>query len=167
MTLSVLVHLCLHLLLLLSNINHSPLFCPPLFLFLHLFWDCSTSSCPTFCLSFLPSVSGCSVAALKRLPFMRNRSKDKDKDKAIYRRSMCKTAVSCRRPLKLQPLPPRLSSLMSHLEKQRLTSHWYYGVCSIWKRLRDYSSPTQSLRLNSFTYLMLTQIIQILKKSSH
>ncbi|KAL0964528.1 hypothetical protein UPYG_G00325200 [Umbra pygmaea] len=30
----------------------------------------------------------CSSNALKRLPFMRNRSKDKDKEKAIYRRSM-------------------------------------------------------------------------------
>ncbi|KAK0150013.1 Girdin [Merluccius polli] len=30
-------------------------------------------------------------STLKRLPFMRNRSKDKDKAKAVYRRSMCKT----------------------------------------------------------------------------
>ena len=31
------------------------------------------------------------ATALKRLPFMRNRSKEKDKEKAIYRRSMCKS----------------------------------------------------------------------------
>uniref|UniRef100_A0A8B9HFA0 Coiled-coil domain containing 88A n=1 Tax=Astyanax mexicanus TaxID=7994 RepID=A0A8B9HFA0_ASTMX len=30
-------------------------------------------------------------STLKRLPFMRNRSKEKDKEKAIYRRSMCKS----------------------------------------------------------------------------
>ncbi|KAI2523458.1 coiled-coil domain containing 88A [Homo sapiens] len=32
-----------------------------------------------------------SMVALKRLPFLRNRPKDKDKMKACYRRSMCKT----------------------------------------------------------------------------
>lgn len=31
------------------------------------------------------------MVALKRLPFLRNRPKDKDKTKACYRRSMCKT----------------------------------------------------------------------------
>ncbi|CAF97062.1 unnamed protein product, partial [Tetraodon nigroviridis] len=43
---------------------------------------------------------------IKRLPFMRNRSKDKDKAKAIYRRSMCKIAVSRHANLPLSPLPP-------------------------------------------------------------
>uniref|UniRef100_A0A3Q2QCC0 Coiled-coil domain containing 88A n=1 Tax=Fundulus heteroclitus TaxID=8078 RepID=A0A3Q2QCC0_FUNHE len=33
-------------------------------------------------------------STIKRLPFMRNRSKDKDKAKAVYRRSMCKPSVS-------------------------------------------------------------------------
>lgn len=61
--------------------------------------------CLSGCLSVLPR---CALTAIKRLPFMRNRSKDKDKAKAIYRRSMCKTPVSRhashRHP---PPLPPR------------------------------------------------------------
>ena len=49
-----------------------------------------------------PPFAGCPVTALKRLPFMRNRPKEKDKVKAIYRRSMCKISGS----LVLPPSPP-------------------------------------------------------------
>ncbi|KAA8583575.1 hypothetical protein FQN60_014783 [Etheostoma spectabile] len=56
-----------------------------LFSFLHLPWACSValSVCLSVCLSLAVILT-----AIKRLPFMRNRSKDKDKAKAIYRRSM-------------------------------------------------------------------------------
>lgn len=46
------------------------------------------------------------VTALKKLPFMRNRSKEKDREKAVYRRSMCKTSDSPQ---------PSCSSLTVHL----------------------------------------------------
>uniref|UniRef100_A0A671QQ95 Girdin-like n=1 Tax=Sinocyclocheilus anshuiensis TaxID=1608454 RepID=A0A671QQ95_9TELE len=42
-------------------------------------------------------------SALKKLPFMRNRSKEKDQVKAVYRRSMCKTSA--------RPHPSRSSSV--------------------------------------------------------
>lgn len=54
-----------------------------------------------FC--FSPLCFGCKLTALKRLPFMRTRSKEKDKEKAIYRRSMCKTSNS---PPSVLPPPP-------------------------------------------------------------
>lgn len=42
--------------------------------------------------AFLSLAARCPVTALKKLPFMRNRSKEKDRVKAVYRRSMCKTS---------------------------------------------------------------------------
>lgn len=61
------------------------------------FFLSSSNSLGIFCCcpsSVCLSISGCALTAMKRLPFMRNRSKDKDKAKAIYRRSMCKTSDS-------------------------------------------------------------------------
>uniref|UniRef100_A0A8C3AZR6 Coiled-coil domain containing 88A n=1 Tax=Cyclopterus lumpus TaxID=8103 RepID=A0A8C3AZR6_CYCLU len=49
-------------------------------------------------------------STLKRLPFMRNRSKDKDKAKAIYRRSMCKTSPLAATLAFLRLLPPLISA---------------------------------------------------------
>lgn len=87
------------------------------FFFLHL-----PRACPAVSFPCLP-VSGCAVTAIKRLPFMRSRSKDKDKAKAIYRRSMCKTSVSRHASPPLSPLP-LIVSVGETKEEQSLISGW-------------------------------------------
>lgn len=92
-----------------DHVNHTPVFCP-LFLLLLSF---PPPLLGLFCRLPPSLVSGCALTAIKRLPFMRNRSKDKDKAKAIYRRSMCKIAVSrhAKRPLfPLPPIPPSMET---------------------------------------------------------
>lgn len=74
------------------------------------------------CLSYCLSVSGCTLTAIKRLPFMRNRSKDKDKAKAIYRRSMCKTSVGRHASPPPPPLP--LIVTLGETKEQSLISGW-------------------------------------------
>ena len=73
------------------------------------------------------SVSGCALTAIKRLPFMRNRSKDKDKAKAIYRRSMCKTSDSRHASLPLPPLP-----LIATLGETKTERSLMSGAAAMW-----------------------------------
>lgn len=77
-----------------------------------------------FCRLSPSFVSGCALTAIKRLPFMRNRSKDKDKAKAIYRRSMCKIAVS------------------RHANRHCLHSRSSYQYGDIWKEKSQISAVT-------------------------
>lgn len=67
----------------------------------------------------LPLVAFYPVTALKKLPFMRNRSKEKDRVKAVYRRSMCKTPDS--------PHPP-CSSLLPPWSHHS-TTHFTHMPC--------------------------------------
>lgn len=92
-------------------------------------------------------VSGCALTAIKRLPFMRNRSKDKDKAKAIYRRSMCKIAVSRHANLPLSPLPPIVSVRRQSTGK---VTHFSSLTVWDWQELFQVSVTAFKLRLKSF-----------------
>lgn len=108
-----------------DNINHIPLFCPSYFLFVF-FSSTSFALVLSSLFPVRPSVSGCALTAIKRLPFMRNRSKDKDKAKAIYRRSMCKTPVSRHASPPSSPLP--LVITIGQTKEQSLISERGYSV---------------------------------------
>uniref|UniRef100_A0A3Q3NP31 Coiled-coil domain containing 88A n=1 Tax=Labrus bergylta TaxID=56723 RepID=A0A3Q3NP31_9LABR len=89
-------------------------------------------------------------STLKRLPFMRNRSKDKDKAKAIYRRSMCKTSVS-RHASRPPPSSLPFVTLGETKKEQSLMSGWLQCVTSRPSSL--HSNRTTSSNSNNNSHL--------------